>query len=215
MKPLILTSISPPGRLLSVAAVAALAAGAVMAPSDAVAAEEGRWLIRGGVTQVAPKSDNGNLSAGAISVDDRIGPSVNVAYFINPNWAIDVLGALPFKHDFSLNGAAAGSTKHLPPTVTLQYHFMPRAQVQPYVGAGLNVTLFMGEELDSGNDLELDPSFGLSAQVGLDVPINPRWRVGLDARYIDIDTDASVDGQGIGTIKIDPLVYSLNLGYRF
>lgn len=36
-----------------------------------------------------------------------------------------------------------------------------------------------------------------------------------DARYIDIDSKASVDGQRIGTVEIDPFVYSVNLGYRF
>lgn len=171
--------------------------------------------MRGGLSQIAPKSDNGQLTVGDITVDNSIGPSLNVAYYFSPNWAVDVLAALPFEHDFSINGAEAGNTKHLPPTVTLQYHFLPQAKVQPFVGVGLNYTLFMDEQLNSGNKLELDDSFGLAAQVGVDVPLNQQWRVGFDARFVDIDSDAKVDGQSIGEINIDPIVYSLNVGYRF
>lgn len=193
----------------------ALSAAAVTPASFAATAEESRWLLRGGVSQIDPKSDNGRLSVGDVKVDGATGPSLNIGYRFTPHWAVDVLAALPFEHDFAINGVSAGSTQHLPPTVTVQYHFLPKARVQPFVGVGLNYTLFMDEQLDSGNELKLSPSFGPSAQIGFDVPINPRWRVGFDARYIDIDTKASVDGAPIGTINIDPFVYSLNLGYRF
>lgn len=142
-----------------------------------------------------PKSDNGQLSVGNITVDSHFDPSVNVGYFFTPNWAVDVLVALPFEHDFSINGANAGSTAQLPPTVSLQYHFLPGAKVQPYVGAGANLTLFMQEQLNSGDQLKLDPSFGLAAQIGVDIPLNADWLVGLDIRYIDIDSDASVNGE--------------------
>ncbi|MES0873644.1 OmpW/AlkL family protein [Sinimarinibacterium thermocellulolyticum] len=195
--------------------IAVLGAAATLQTPMAQAAGDSPWLVRGGLSQIEPKSDNGQLSAGNIAVDSQFGPSLNVAYYFSPNWAVDVLGALPFKHDFSINGAEAGSTKHLPPTVTLQYHFLPQAKVQPFVGLGLNYTFFMEERLSSGNKLEMDDSFGLAAQLGVDVPLNPQWRVGLDARFIDIDSDATVDGQSIGTVNIDPIVYSLNLGYRF
>lgn len=210
-----LTTESPNRTMKSAAALLFALSAVSLAPQTQAAADDGRWLVRGGISQIAPKSDNGQLSVGSIAVDNEIGPSLNVAYYFTPHWAVDVLGALPFKHDFSINGADAGSTKHLPPTVTLQYHFLPQGRIQPYVGIGLNYTLFMDEQLNSGNDLELDPSFGLAAQVGVDVPLNSRWRVGLDARHIDIDSKASVDGQDIGTVQIDPMVYSINLGYRF
>lgn len=194
--------------------MAALALAAASTPATAADAAS-PWLVRAGVSQIAPKSDNGNLSVGKATVDSRVGPSLNVAYYFTAHWAVDVLAALPFKHDFSINGTNAGNTKHLPPTVTLQYHFLPQARIQPYVGLGLNYTLFMDEQLNSGNELDMEPSFGLAFQAGLDVPLNNRWRVGLDARFIDIDSKARVDGQSIGKINIDPMVYSLNLGYRF
>lgn len=203
-------------RKIQRAAALLLALSAVTtAPQIQAATDEGRWLVRGGISHVEPKSDNGQLSVGNITVDSHFDPSVNVGYFFTPNWAVDVLVALPFEHDFSINGANAGSTAQLPPTVSLQYHFLPGAKVQPYVGAGANLTLFMQEQLNSGDQLKLDPSFGLAAQIGVDIPLNADWLVGLDIRYIDIDSDASVNGEDVGTVEIDPYVFGINLGYRF
>lgn len=203
-------------RKIQPAAALLLALSAVTtAPQIQAATDEGRWLVRGGISHVEPKSDNGQLSVGNITVDSHFDPSVNVGYFFTPNWAVDVLVALPFEHDFSINGANAGSTAQLPPTVSLQYHFLPGAKVQPYVGAGANLTLFMQEQLNSGDQLKLDPSFGLAAQIGVDIPLNADWLVGLDIRYIDIDSDASVNGEDVGTVEIDPYVFGINLGYRF
>lgn len=202
-------------RLTGLFAGSVLAIAGTLLSPVAQAAGDSSWMVRGGISQIEPASDNGQLSVGNIEVDRQVGPSLNVAYYFTPNWAIDVLGALPFKHDFSINGTKAGTTKHLPPTVTLQYHFLPEASIQPYAGVGLNYTFFMQEKLNSGNKLKLENSLGLTAQVGVDIPINSRWRVGVDARFIDIDARAKVDGQAIGEINIDPFVYSINLGYRF
>lgn len=203
-------------RKIQPATVLLLALSAIaVAPQIQAATDESRWMVRGGISHVEPKSDNGQLSVGNITVDSHFDPSVNVGYFFTPNWAVDVLVALPFEHDFSINGANAGSTAQLPPTISLQYHFLPGAKVQPYVGAGANLTLFMQEQLNSGDQLKLDPSFGLAAQIGVDIPLNAQWVVGLDVRYIDIDSEVSVNGQDVGTTEIDPYVFSINLGYRF
>ena len=204
-----------PNPGISSASALLLALSAVTASQIQAASVEGPWLVRGGISHVEPKSDNGQLSVGNITVDSHFDPSINVGYFFTPNWAVDVLLALPFEHDFSINGANAGSTAQLPPTVSLQYHVLPGAKVQPYVGVGANLTLFMKEQLNSGNQLKLDRSFGAAAQLGVDIPLNADWRMGLDARYMDIDSDASVDGQDVGTVEIDPFVFSINLGYRF
>ena len=203
-------------RKINSAAALLLGLSAVtMAPQIQAAPGESPWMVRGGITYVEPKSDNGQLSVGNIAVNSHFDPSVSVGYFFSPNWALDVLLALPFEHEFSINGMKAGSTAQLPPTFTLQYHFLPGAKLQPYVGMGANLTLFMDEQLRSGNELKLDPSVGLAAQVGVDIPLNANWRVGLDARYIDIDSKASVDGVDVGTVEVDPYVFSINLGYRF
>lgn len=214
MKTRILSPEAPHRAATSATALLLALCAAALSPPAPAAADEGRWLLRGGLSHVEPKADNGQLPVGDITINSHFDPSLNVGYFLTPNWAVDVLLALPFEHEFSVNGANAGSTAQLPPTFTLQYRFLPGAAVQPYLGAGASLTLFMDEQLNSGNQLRLDPSFGLAVQAGIDVPLNARWRLGFDARYIDIDSKASVDGQDVGTIEIDPYVLSVNLGYR-
>lgn len=200
--------------------LAAALAAALTLPASAVAHEAGDVIVRVGAHNVSPDSDNGRLAAGAleVDVDDSIRPSVMFEYMINRNLGLEVLAALPFQHDIELNGAHAGSTKHLPPTVSLQWHFNPGGKFQPYLGAGLNYTTFFSEKSAgpiANTDLKLDDSWGLAAHAGFDVILNEKWLWGADVRWIDIDTNVSVDGADVGTANIDPIVYGVYVGYRF
>ncbi|MCC5071760.1 outer membrane beta-barrel protein [Xanthomonas campestris pv. campestris] len=198
---------------------AALAAASVSAP--ALAQSKGDWLLGVGAHQVAPKSDNGSLAGGTLDVDvgTDIRPTITAEYFIADNWGIEVLAALPFEHDINIRGLGrVGSTKHLPPVVSLQYHFNSQGKVSPFVGAGINYTRFFSTETSgalAGNDLDLDASWGLAAHAGLDVKISDRGALRVDLRWIDIDSDASLNGNRIGTVNIDPLVYGVAYVHRF
>ena len=127
---------------------------------------------------------------------------------------MEVLAAAPFNHDIEVAGSDVAETKHLPPTVSAQYHFIPNGKVRPYVGLGVNYTLFFEEDID-GADLELDASVGLAAQVGIDFDIGENMFLNVDVRYIDIETDAEVGGVDIGTVEIDPIVAGVHVGWRF
>ncbi|MCC5087201.1 OmpW family protein [Xanthomonas campestris] len=198
---------------------AALAAASLSAP--ALAQSKGDWLLGVGAHQVAPKSDNGSLAGGTLDVDvgTDIRPTITAEYFIADNWGIEVLAALPFEHDINIRGLGrVGSTKHLPPVVSLQYHFNSQGKVSPFVGAGINYTRFFSTETSgalAGNDLDLDASWGLAAHAGLDVKISDRGALRVDLRWIDIDSDASLNGNRIGTVNIDPLVYGVAYVHRF
>lgn len=187
----------------------------LVAWSTSVFAEAGDWLFRVGGSLVAPKSDNHSL----VEVQDDTMLTFNGTYFMTDNWAIEVLAALPFEHDIELNsGGTVGETKHLPPTVSAQYHFMPGNNIRPYVGAGLNYTLFFEEDTSgalAGADLELDDSTGWAAQLGVDIDLNENMFLNAEVRYLDIDTRAKVNGTSIGDVEIDPLLFGINLGFRF
>ncbi|MEM9301262.1 MAG: OmpW family outer membrane protein, partial [Pseudomonadota bacterium] len=102
--------------------------------------------------------------------------------------------------------------------VSLQYHFQNWDRFKPYVGLGVNYTTFFSEETQGpleGVDLSLDDSWGLAAQVGFDYAINERWFAKADVRWMDIDSEASLDSASIGDVEIDPLVYGFSIGYRF
>jgi len=209
-----------------------LAVLATLSSATTMAAEAGDMLIRAGLTTVAPNETSSNVMVGGeptglfLNVDNNTQLGLNFAYFITDNVNIEVLAATPFTHDMGIDGAGAlGSTKHLPPTVTANYYFADGSSAfQPYVGVGLNYTIFFDEEFTSANeeagfsDLDADASFGLSAQVGFDYNIDKEWFVNGSVRYIDISTDATFklgEADGSVTLDIDPMVYTLSVGYRF
>jgi len=204
-------------KRFSIVFAAALAALLLAVPASAH--ESGTWIARAGVGTVQPESKNLDLgAAGFIEVDDGTSLTLTLTYMFSQNWAFDVLAAWPFSHDITLGGLEVASTDHLPPTFSVQYHFMPDAKFQPYVGAGLNYTTFFSTDTTgplAGTKLDLDDSFGLALQVGADIEINEKWLVNVDFRYIDIETDARLDGAKLGTVAINPWVYALAVGYRF
>lgn len=196
----------------------ALATALLLGSSAALAADD--WFVRAGATMVNPDSDNGVL-AGTLnaSVDDNTQIGLTVGRHLDANWAIEVLAATPFSHTVELNGAEAVNLRHLPPTVSLQYYFgSADAAFRPFVGAGLNYTLFYDvEEIGPvrGTRIELENSWGLAAQAGVVIKASDTWDIVADMRWIDIDTDVSLNGADIGTVTVDPLVFSVMLGRRF
>lgn len=184
------------------------------------ATEAGDWVVKFGAHQVSPKSDNGRLAGGALKADvgGDARPTVSLEYFLTPNWGLEVLAALPFEHEVKLNGTHAADVKHLPPTVSVQYHFAPGAKVSPFVGIGLNYTRFFGIKEKgplAGTKLDLEDSWGAAAHAGVDLSLNERWSLTADVRWIGIETEAKVNGAKVGTVKIDPWVYGIAVGYRF
>lgn len=231
--------------ILSTAIVSVLALSSV----NAFAFEAGDMIVRGGLTTVAPDASSTNIlvggadfvlpevgTVGGVDVDNNTQIGLTFAYFLTDNWNIEVLAATPFSHDIEiLGGTKLGSTKHLPPTVTANYYFAGSgAKFQPYVGVGVNYTVFFDEDFEDSaveliqgladgatvSDLSLDGSFGLAAQVGADYQISDNMFLNASVRYINIETEASfqVNGADLGaidTVEINPWVYSIQLGYKF
>ncbi len=196
----------------------ALAAGIALTigfAGTASAFEPGDWLVRVGASYVSPSSDNHET----VSVESATSATFNITYMMTDIWAVEVLAAYPFKHDLELqNGTKIGSTKLLPPTVSIQAHFRPTEKFQPYVGFGINYTSFSSEKTTGpleGTNLSLGSSWGFAGQVGFDVLINDTWFLNMDARYIDIETKAKLDGISLGTVEIDPWVFGGHIGFRF
>ena len=203
-------------RLAPLALAVALAG--VAAP--AFAQQAGEWTMSFGAHQVNPKSDNGSVVGGTldVEVDSNVRPTITAEYFVRDNLGIEVLASWPFEHDINIKGVGrVGSTKHLPPTVSLQYHF-GKGTVRPFVGAGVNYTYFFSEDTEgalAGSDLELDSSFGVAAHAGIDFDVGEKGSIRIDARWIDIDTDVKLNGADIGTVNIDPLVYGAAYVVKF
>jgi outer membrane protein len=203
-------------KYLALATAALFAVGAA-APA---AAAPGDWDFYIGAHNVNPKSDNGSLAGGALDVEigSNTRPTFGFGYWLSEAVRLDLLAAIPFQHDLSLNGADAGDFKHLPPTLTAQYHFNPGGDVDPFVGVGVNYTIVYDENPAgpiAGTDLSLGNSFGLSAQLGLAFKLNDRWQIAGDVRWFDIDSDVEVDGADVGTANVDPIAFGLFGIYTF
>jgi outer membrane protein len=196
----------------------ALAFGGLAAP--AFAQQAGEWTFSVGAHQVNPKSDNGSLAGNTLDVEvgSNVRPTVTAEYFVRDNLGIEVLAALPFQHDIDIKQLGhVGSTKHLPPVVSLQYHF-GEGKVKPFIGAGLNYTYFFSESTTgalAGSKLKLDNSWGLAAHAGVDFKVSDKGSIRVDARWIDIDTDVKLNGANLGTVNIDPLVYGAAYVFQF
>ncbi|KWS04469.1 Outer membrane protein W precursor [Lysobacter capsici AZ78] len=204
-------------RLIGAAVAAALACAA----QPALAQQAGTYTLGIGAHQVTPKSDNGSLLGGTadLEIGDDVQPTITFEYFIRENLGIEVLAATPFKHDIEIKGLGkVGSTKHLPPVISLQYHWNSRGTVSPFVGVGINYTTFFSEKTSGplrGNDLKLEDSVGVAAHVGIDFIITERSAIRVDARWIDIESDVELNGEKIGKADIDPAVYGLAYVMKF
>lgn len=195
---------------------AALALSALALPVSAQSA--GDWTIGLGLASVMPKDGNGTLTAGAVDVGNDLRPSITVEYFIRDNIGVELLAATPFKHDVSVGGGKVGTVKHLPPVVSLNYHWDTGSAFQPYAGVGVNFTGFWDEKTTgalAGSELSLKNSWGLAAQVGADWWLNERAALRSTVRWIDIDSDVYLNGAKIGTAEVDPLVVQAAYVMRF
>lgn len=205
--------------------VSTLIAGSLVLTSGVVTAvEKGDWLVRFGAANISPNDKSGGFSknsAVGVAVESDTQAFVNVSYMIKENVALELLAATPFSHDLIATGAITGkvgSADQLPPTLSVQYHFTPKASVRPYVGAGINYTTFFNEKTTgalAGTSLSLDDSWGLAVQAGVDVDITKDWFFNADVRYINIETTASSSALGNVDVEINPTVISLGVGTRF
>lgn len=193
----------------------ALAASVAALASPLAAQSAGDWALGFGVGLVDPQSDNGTLAGAAATIDDNVKPIFTAEYFIADNVGIELLVATPFNHSIALGGNTIGSTRQLPPTLSVNYHFKDiGGGFRPFVGLGVNYTTFFSEESSLGT-LKLDDSFGIAATVGVEYDFNEKSSLRVDARYINIETDATLNGAAIGTAEIDPVVFGISYVTRF
>ena len=215
------------GKLL----LAALLGSAIATPAMAAA---GDTYIRVRGIVVAPNEKSGGILPGlpneTVKVDNAVVPEVDITQMVTDNIGFELIAATS-KHSVSgVSGTTGGigklaSTWVLPPTLTAQYHLMPDAKVRPYVGAGVNYTLFYSEKASSafeaaaGNtNVKLKSSFGWAAQAGIDIDLNEKMFLNLDVKYIDINTKGTLVTTGLGTqtvkVNLDPIGVGVGIGFR-
>ena len=206
------------------------AAAALVSPAFA---EQGDLLVRLRGIIVAPTDESSaaqpTFPGATVSVDNAIVPELDFTYFLTDNIGAELILATS-PHDISGEGTLAGlgeiaDAMVLPPTLLLQYHFPTAGRVRPYVGAGINWTIFYSEDASSSlvnavgpTAVSLDDSVGWAVQAGVDFDLTDRVFLNVDVKYIDIDTTATLNSGGlINTVdvSIDPIVAGVGVGMRF
>ena len=207
-----------------------------------VLAEQGDWIVRGRGIVISPNDSSGLVSAGGVgiagtgvNVDSQAVPELDVTYMFHKHWGVELIAGIARHNvDFKTGAPVAGLTNGLklfdswvlPPTVTLQYHFLPDNNIRPYIGAGINYTAFLGnnasrqlEALVGPVDVDMDNSWGFALQAGMDIDIRNNWFFNVDVKYIDINTTASLLTGPLGRLRVnvdvDPVVFGAGIGYRF
>ena len=201
---------------MSVIRKAAMAAVLCGSAQVSVAADESTpWLVRVHATHIAPDVETDpDIDA---DVDDKTIPELDISYFFTANIAAELVLTIPQRHDVTVGGDKIGSVKHLPPTLSLQYHLPLADWFHPYVGVGVNYTRFTDVDLAGGAlDLE-DDSVGISYQAGFDIPISDRMVINVDVKKIRISTDVKdrASGATVTDLDIDPLLVGVGVGWTF
>lgn len=221
--------------LLAAAAVCALLVGLPADAQEIRGKQAGDFNLR--MRGISVNPDNGarpvnNAATGAKAATLEKGEpaqtlEVDVSYFVTPNIALELIAAST-RHNLTVgapsfnNGTSLGSVRILPPTLTLQYHPLPKSAFSPYAGAGLNYTFFFDEQDNANNfnRLRLKDTWGWALQAGFDIQTSTPWSLNFDVKKIFLKTDATVNlnpstALRVDDVKLDPWVFGAGIGYKF
>ncbi|MDT8369739.1 MAG: OmpW family outer membrane protein [Longimicrobiales bacterium] len=185
---------------------------------------QGPWQFRLRGIGIFPDEDASITPIGGdVDIDEAFMPELDISYFLTPNLALELILATS-EHDVKaedtdIGDVDIGSVWLLPPTLLLQYHIAPNAPIRPYVGAGLNLTIFYSEDVPGTivTDADYDTAAGAAFQAGFDIPFaqGSPWMFNVDAKKLLLDTDVSLNGGAVtADVDIDPWIISFGIGYR-
>ncbi|UII75445.1 outer membrane beta-barrel protein [Flagellimonas sp. HMM57] len=188
-------------------------------------ADFSKWQFRlRGIVVTPDESADIEAIGGDASISTAVVPELDISYFFNENWSVELILATA-KHDVEAVGTAAGDIDlgHvwlLPPTLTGQYHFTGGDFV-PYVGAGLNMTIFYGvDEGPVADNVDYDTSIGYALQGGFDFMLNDKWFLNVDVKKLFLSTDATIDATTAlqatvdADVDINPWIIGFGVGIK-
>lgn len=207
----------------------ATAAGSAVAAEEPKGKSAGSIMVRARALAVVPaekgsiKTDPAGASTGLnVRVDEDYIPEVDASYFFTDNIAAELIAGTSRHRVHASNGTDAGSVRLLPPTLTLQYHFNPKGQISPYLGAGVNYTIFYDKQKGTVLDgIDYKNRFGVALQAGMDVSLGGAWYLNMDVKKLWLKTDAKLNATtALGTrlksdVSLNPWIVGVGVGYVF
>jgi len=206
-----------------------LAAVLAHGTAGAQANEDGSWEVRLRAVRLTPSNKSDAyaplaIPADAVHINGKWIPDLDFEHFFTSHWSSELLLTYPQKQTVTVEKSALGGPavigtfKHLPPTLTVKYNFLPGRVLQPYIGAGVNMTLISESNLNvpTVGRLDLETwSFGPAAQAGFDYKLADHWYLSADVKWAMIRSDVKFQGTKISQARIDPLLFGIGAGYRF
>ncbi|TAI49218.1 OmpW/AlkL family protein [Flagellimonas allohymeniacidonis] len=184
-----------------------------------------KWQFRlRGIVVTPDESADIEAIGGDASISTAFVPELDISYFFDENWSVELILATA-KHDVEAVGTAVGDIDLgevwlLPPTLTGQYHFTG-GDLVPYLGAGVNFTIFYG--VDEGpvvDDIDYDSALGFALQGGFDYMLNDKWFLNVDVKKLFLGTDATVDATTAlsatvdADVDINPWIFGFGVGVK-
>lgn len=171
------------------------------------------------------------VAGSGLSTTDSLVPELDISYFFTKNIAAELILGVT-RHSVTGTGVAAtnglnvGSAWLLPPTLTIQYHFTDLGAFKPYVGAGVNYTMFFSQSAGNAADAagvivtnsHLQNAFAPVLQVGFDYMIDRHWGFNVDVKKLWLrpnwDGTSNV-GALTGKVNLDPWLIGAGVTYKF
>jgi outer membrane protein len=201
--------------------VAALAVMTSLAPivAQAQSSSENPWMVRvRAVDLLWANGQSGSIVQGAnVKAKDQIIPELDVSYFFTKNIAAELVLTYPQSIQIDAGGTKLGTIKALPPSLLLQYHFTNFGAFKPYVGAGVNYTIFSSRNNLGGGAYSVDSSsFGAVGQVGMDYMFDKNWGFNVDIKYATMSTNVTdIAGANVGKLTLNPWMPAVGVAYKF
>ena len=209
--------------------LAAMAAVASLAPiaAHAQAAEENPWMVRVRAVDVLYQNgQSGNAQTYNIKAQNQWIPEFDISYFFTKNIATELVLTWPQQVNINANIGAGqqnvGKVTALPPSLLLQYHFTDLGAFKPYVGAGVNYTIFGNKSNFPalGNGLTVsNTSFGVVGQIGADYMFDKNWGLNVDVKYATMSTvtnaNSAAPSLGTGKLTLNPWMPAVGVTYKF
>ena len=206
-------------RLTSLVAAMAVVASLAPIASQAQSSSENPWMLR--VRAVDVLFQNGQtqtVQTANVKAQNLVIPEFDVSYFFTKNIAAELVLTYPQSIQIDTGGNKLGTIKALPPSLLLQYHFTNFGAFKPYVGAGVNYTIFSSRNNLSGGAYSIDnSSFGAVGQVGIDYMFDKNWGLNVDVKYATMSTNVTdtATGANVGKLTLSPWMPAVGVTYKF
>lgn len=183
------------------------------------------WLVRLRGIWVKPEASSTRITTigGNVNqISSTVVPEIDFSYFLTNNVALELILAASRHHPVANNTAVGqvdlGKVTVWPATLSVQYHLNETNGLKPYVGVGVNYSLY--SNVNSGptaTSIKYKSRVGAGLDIGTDYRINDNWWFNVDLKKLFFKSKATVRALGTtvrSTVSINPWVLGVGIGYR-